>query len=74
MAFFVQFVNVSKGVNIFIFHQFEQQCDMKVSFFVCMKMVVISNNDTLKLRELIFHYFFMTNHMFALRSKSYFDL
>ena len=33
---------------------------MKVSFFPCIKMVVINSIETLKLRELIFHYFCMT--------------
>ena len=46
---------------------------MKVSFYVCVKMVVIRSIETSKLRELIFHYFFMTNHMTALRTKSYFE-
>ena len=44
---------------------------MKVSFFVCIKMVVISSIEALKLRELVFPYFFMMNRMTALGTKSY---
>ena len=46
---------------------------MKVSFFVCIKMVIISSIETLKLRELICQYFVMTNHMTAVGTKSYFE-
>ena len=44
---------------------------MKVSFFVCIKMVVISSIEALKLRELVFPYFVMMNPMTALGTKSY---
>ena len=46
-------------------------CHEGFFFYVCIKVVVSSSIETLKLRDLIFHYFFMTSHMTALGAKSY---